>query len=194
MLLCWSHTTPASILLDQPLHSCNCCSEWTLYTVPISCPSVKQLHAYTFLWRGSLWADPTHHIRFLLSVPCRVSDPHSPHLSQFLTHLVIPQSEWRTPTLCMGNDQVNVPIVPLSEPHTLSTLPLSNSHEVVSYVSEPASPELNGLIPEETLTLWKGMTSEADSLCHLFSLYSSLKQALLKRRHMLHVFLSSREQ
>ena len=25
-----------------------------------------------------------------------------------------------------------LPIVPLSEPHTLSTLPLSNSHEVMS--------------------------------------------------------------
>ena len=96
MLLCWSHTTPASILLDQPLHSCNCCSEWTLYTVPISCPSVKQLHAYTFLWRVSLWADP-----LIIYVSCCVSPI-------VLTHLVILQSEWRTPTLCVGNDWVNV--------------------------------------------------------------------------------------
>ena len=44
-----------------------------------------------------------------------------------------------------------LPIVPLSEPHTLSTLPLSIFHEVSQSdeLSEPASPELNGLIPEE---------------------------------------------
>ena len=39
-----------------------------------------------------------------------------------------------------------LPIVPLSEPHSPSTLPRSNSHEVE--LSEPASPELNRLSPE----------------------------------------------
>ena len=49
-------------------------------------------------------------------------------------------------------------IVPLSEPHTPSTLPMSNSQEVMSY-------------SEITLTLGKGVASETDSVSTLLFIY-----------------------
>ena len=79
-------------------------------------------------------------------------------------------------------------IVPLSDP-TLFQISLWVILKTwwATCVRGPASPEVNGLTPEESVASWMALAIETDSQSSLGTLS---KSALLKSRHMWHVCLS----
>ena len=76
---------------------------------------------------------------------------------------------------------------------TLSTLPLSTSHEEMSCVGEPDSPELNGFVPDGNPGYMKGRVQWDWLTVSILLLVLFPEASTNERRHTLHVCTSAAE-